>query len=308
MNSSDRTRVLLIFLIFAIIHLVIIFVVEYENIKKKWPQYKCNPMIMPFARVFGHDEFTNFTECIQTMQSDYMDYLLQPLHLDISIITQMGNLFSEGTLGAFSLITNLQSVLKKIFEQISQLFSQIIIEIQKMTINLNDIFGKIGGMFILIKHIIEGIGLSMVSLEQSVVGDVIGLCFDPETKIRLHNGDLVAMKDLELNSKLKNGSRVMSVMKINNLKTDGSINNKLYKIDRGENNAPIYVTGSHLVYDETIKNFVKVENLSEKYEASITNKDCPVLSCLVTSDHTIPIGNMLFHDWEDNDGSLLNEI
>tara|TARA_Y100000768_G_scaffold385544_2_gene371872 strand:+ start:117 stop:1043 length:927 start_codon:yes stop_codon:yes gene_type:complete len=308
MNSSDEWRVLLIFLIFIIIYLVIIFVVEYENIKKKWPQYKCNPIIMPFARVFGHDEFNNFTECIQIMQSDYMDYLLQPLHLDISIITQMGKLFSEGTLGAFSLITNIQGVLKKIFEQIYQLFSQIIIEIQKMTININDIFGKIGGMFILIKYIIEGIGLSMVSLEQSVVGDVIGLCFDPETKIRLYNGDLVAMKDLELNSKLKNGSRVMSVMKINNLKTDGSINNKLYKIDSGENNTPIYVTGSHLVYDETIKKFVKVENLSEKYEALITNKDCPVLSCLVTSDHTIPIGNMIFHDWEDNDGSLLNEI
>ena len=30
---------------------------------------------------------------------------------------------------------------------------------------------------------------------------------------------------------------------------------------------------------------------------------CDELSCLITSNHTIPIGQWIFHDWEDNNGS-----
>ena len=34
--------------------------------------------------------------------------------------------------------------------------------------------------------------------------------------------------------------------------------------------------------------------------AKLTTKIDNVVSCLVTSDHKIPVGNMLFWDWEDN--------
>ena len=33
------------------------------------------------------------------------------------------------------------------------------------------------------------------------------------------------------------------------------------EIDNGEENDPIYVTGSHLVYDPMIKDYVRVDNL-----------------------------------------------
>ena len=74
MKASDWTRFIYVIFIFILLHTFIIFVVQFENIKKNWPKYKCNPMIMPFSGMFGHDEYTNFTECIQTMQSDYMSY------------------------------------------------------------------------------------------------------------------------------------------------------------------------------------------------------------------------------------------
>ena len=47
--------------------------------------------------------------------------------------------------------------------------------------------------------------------------DAANTCFDPETRVKTQSGELVAMKDLELNTILKNGTRVVSVMKINNI-------------------------------------------------------------------------------------------
>tara|TARA_B100001121_G_scaffold309234_1_gene335408 strand:- start:95 stop:1315 length:1221 start_codon:yes stop_codon:yes gene_type:complete len=136
----------------------------------------------------------------------------------------------------------------------------------------------------------------------------VALCFDPDTKIKLANNEIVAMKDLKVGSKLKNGSTVNAVMKINNLDENNNIVNKMYKLENGENNEPIYVTGSHLIYDSNIKDFVEVRNYRGENPAHESNKECPVLSCLITSDHTIPIGTEIFHDWEDNNGSKSKNI
>ena len=171
----------------------------------------------------------------------------------------------------------------------------------------------VGAIFILPLQIAAGILAGFVTLI-AVVTILIhhirqtAMCFDPDTKIQLDTGELIAMKDVKLGAKLKNGSVVQSVMKINNLDENNNIINKMYKLEKGEKNEPIYVTGSHLIYDSTIKDFVKVSNYRGTNPAIESNKECPELACLITSDHTIPIGNEIFHDWEDNNGSESKNI
>ena len=80
MNSSEITKVILIFLVFGMLFAINILSVGIANIKKNWPLYRCNPTIMPFASFFGHDPKTNFTYCIQNMQSAYMGNILQPIN------------------------------------------------------------------------------------------------------------------------------------------------------------------------------------------------------------------------------------
>ena len=81
------------------------------------------------------------------------------------------------------------------------------------------------------------------------------------------------------------------------------INNKsnsvpLYVIkNAGVDGEDIFVTGSHLVFDEKKYNFITVENYSK---ASLTNSRPEWFSCLITSKHQIQIGNEMFWDWEDH--------
>jgi hypothetical protein len=53
------------------------------------------------------------------------------------------------------------------------------------------------------------------------------------------------------------------------------------------------------------KQFIHVEDLPS---AAASEENCAVLSCLITSDHTIPIGGWIFHDWEDSNGSAPKKI
>jgi len=114
-------------------------------------------------------------------------------------------------------------------------------------------------------------------------------CFSPETPIQLRSGKMVLIKNLKLGDTLINGSVVDAVMKIKNY------NDPYYKIYSPELKKDIYVTGKHYVRDGV--KYVQVKNLPN---AKPTNKVDDVVSCLVTSDHKIPVGNMMFWDWEDN--------
>jgi hypothetical protein len=113
------------------------------------------------------------------------------------------------------------------------------------------------------------------------------------------------MKDLPLNSILKTGSKVCAVMNISNITEKGEFIEKLYSIDGGVNNEKILVSGSHLIYNNEIKQFVHVEDLSN---VIISDMNSPNFACLITSDHIIPIGKHIFHDWEDNNGSEAKKL
>ena len=109
-------------------------------------------------------------------------------------------------------------------------------------------------------------------------------CFAPETPVKLQNGKTIVMKNLKPGDILVNGSVVDAVMTIRNE------NDPYYKLPGN-----ILVTGSHHVeYDNK---YIHVMNLPGATRTEIVDDE---LSCLVTSDHKIPVGDFTFWDWEDN--------
>jgi hypothetical protein len=122
----------------------------------------------------------------------------------------------------------------------------------------------------------------------------LGKCFYPDTMLKLKDGTIKSMKDINLGDVLEDGSIVESVMKIDNKREPIP----LYVIrDSGVNREHIYVTGSHLVFDKKINKFIPVEKYSK---AQLSKVESKWFSCLITSNHKIQIGNEIFWDWEDH--------
>jgi|TARA_B110000879_G_scaffold83028_1_gene115194 hypothetical protein len=92
------------------------------------------------------------------------------------------------------------------------------------------------------------------------------------------------MKNIELGDILVNGSIVKATMQIKNE------SDPYYKLPGN-----ILVTGSHYIKDGDTYKHVK------KYTgAEATTQVDPIVSCLITNDHKIPVGDFIFWDWEDN--------
>jgi len=260
---------------------------------------------MPFASTFGHDTGENFSYCIQNIQTNFMDQLLRPINFNIDILGSItANLtdslnFSRGFMDIFRI--NLGGIFSNMF---STLFN-VMVEVQRMVINIKDMIGKVIGIMMAMLYVLDGSMMTMTSAWEGPPGKLVrALCFHPETKLKLQNGEIYPMKNIPLNSILPNGSRVCAVMNISNLDESGNFVEKMYKVKR-ENDEDILVSGSHLVYDTTVNDFVHVEDLSS---SEISDINCDVLYCLITSDHTIQIGDWIFHDWEDNNGSESKSI
>jgi len=119
----------------------------------------------------------------------------------------------------------------------------------------------------------------------------LGGCFHKDTKIELQGGSVKNISDISLNDVLINGSKVVATMQIFN-----TYREPYYTLPGGVDGENILVTGTHYVYDCSIRAFQIVERmrLSQK-----TEEVDDVFYCLITDNNLIQIGSQTFWDWED---------
>jgi len=270
---------------------IAIYIFSYINdIKENWPQYRCNPIYMPLS----DDIQADFTYCVQNMQMNYMGYLLEPLVYITDNLSQMGFGFTDSLNSIRNVISNIRTFLASIADSIMGVFANITVESQKLTIGLQHLVGKIIGTMVVFMYMMEGSVQTMTSMWMGPSGDLIrvmgGSCFDPDTLVERIDGSIVAMKNIQPEDVLINGAVVKAVMNIASNPSE-----TFYCFSRGSQRSSIFVTGSHYIkYKDT---FIHVKNHPDAIPCSFHKTKW--LSCLITSDHSIVLGDRHFYDWED---------
>jgi hypothetical protein len=294
MKGSDIFLAVIIILIFLALYSFNIIAVGMKKIQSNWPQYRCNPTVMPFASHFGQDPMANFTYCIQNMQKNFMGYLLQPINYSLSSVNSVGSEFMGAIQNVRKMFSVVRDFITSIIQKVFGIFLNLLIEFQKMIIGLKDTMGKTIGIATTMMFLLDGTVKSMESAWNGPAGQMTrALCFHPNTKVRLENGKVVKMSDINLGDSLKNGSEVIATLRINNKDKDGTIREPLYRLPHGELGS-VYVTGKHLMFVDG-----KIDYVKNHPDAKLSDKETSSLSCLVTSDNNIPIGDYIFWDWED---------
>jgi hypothetical protein len=264
-----------------------------DDIKNNWPLYRCNPSYW----VFSEDVATDFNYCVQNTQTNTMGYLLQPMNYLISNLTSVSGDLGESLNHMRGMIANIRSFTTGIIKNIFGIFSNLIIEFQKILIAISDMVGKIIGIVMVIMYVMDGAIKTMHSMWNGPPGNMvksIGSCFHPETKIKTKSGEIYAMCQLPLGVELEDGGKVFSVLKVDNPNKE-----LLYKINNGINDDPIYVTGEHFILDPVTNKFIQVKDYKDaKLQTEVYSS---WFSCIITTNRRIPIGKHIFWDWEDDE-------
>jgi len=263
-----------------------------DDIKNNWPLYRCNPSYW----VFSEDVSTDFNYCIQNTQSNTMSYLLQPMNYLVSNLTSFSGDLGESLNKTREMISNIRSFTSGIIEKIFGIFSNLIIEFQKILISIKDMVGKIIGIVTTILFVMDGSIKTMHSMWNGPPGKMvksIGSCFHPDTKIKTKSGEIYAMSQLPLGVELEDGGKVFSVLKVDNPKKE-----LLYRISDASL-APIYVTGEHYILEPESNKFIQVKDYKDAvWQTEVYSS---WFSCIITTNRRIPIGKHIFWDWEDDE-------
>lgn len=297
-SGKNWVHFLYVNIAFAIYIAGVFYYSQVSQIKSNWPLYRCNPMYMFLA----DDIEENFVYCVQSMQSNFMGYLLEPLTYVTGNLGNMLGGFMNDIQNIRAMFNKIRTFFSSIVQSIFGVFLNIIIEFQRITIGIRDLIGKTIGIMVSLLYVMDGSIKTMNSTWNGPPGQLVralGKCFHPETNVKLIDGTTKYMKDIGLGEILEDGSRVESIMLIDN-KKDSVPLYKILNSDTGEN---ILITGSHLVFDTKKNQFIKVEDYEQ---ATLTTVKCDYFSCLITDKHRIKIGNQLFWDWEDHFVKLNN--
>ena len=315
MKSSDIGLTLLIFIIFIALYASNLLAIGIQNIKNNWVKYRCNPMVIPFSKTFspnGISASDNFVYCVQNVQKSYMKSLLQPVNFNLNLSANILGSLTETINDLRAFFAQIRSLVTNIFGNIFSVFLNLIIEVQRVTINIKDLFGKIVAIMGTMMYILSGSIMTMESAWKGPPGGLVRTvskikirCFDPDTTIKTLNNGFVKMSELKLGDTLKDGTEVVGTMLINNLDERGNPIEPYYVLEDGEKNENIYVSGTHLIYNPYTMEF---EMVSENENAVKTSRYGKYFTCLITSNHIIPIGKHVFHDWEDNNGSKSKQV
>ena len=171
MKSSDITLSVFIVLVFIAMYFYNILAVGIKNVQDNWPEYRCNPMVMPFAGTFGHDAGQNFTYCIQTMQSDYMGVLLQPINYAMSVTDSATGGIMNSIQSVREFINQLRNSITSIVQSIFGVFLTILIPFPFIIVKIKDTMSKIIGIMATMMYILQGSVMTMQSSWNGPPGD-----------------------------------------------------------------------------------------------------------------------------------------
>lgn len=296
MRGSDvGGTILIIVVVFMLILLNFLYIMK-AQIEKNWVKYRCNPIVIPFAGLFGKNSMQNFTYCIQEIQKNYMSFVLAPTHFNLQTITSGGQKMANGLNNIVKFISKLRSMFGNITGGIFGIFMNIIIEFQRLIIGVGDLTGKLMGLVTTLLYLIQGTIYTANSTWSGPVGSAVRtLCFSGNTKVKLQNGTYKKFKDIALGDILRNGVEVRGVLQLKNWDNANPKNEEwFYSLPNGEDGDAILVTGKHLIKYKDRYIYVK-----DHPKAKLTHYKEDIVHCLVTSNNTIPIGDYTFWDWED---------
>lgn len=170
MRAGDIILSVVIISIFSGLVAFNIVSVEISKIKENWPEYRCNPVVMPMAGQLGPEGTNtgeNFSYCIQNTQSGIMRFFMQPLEMIMSLLGEiLSNILNSIT--EFSqFFSFFRTTIQQIIASIYGIFFNSTLQIIRVILMVKDVLNRLVSSFFAISYIIESTVYSGIALTEA---------------------------------------------------------------------------------------------------------------------------------------------
>ena len=324
-NKLSITYLILISIIFILITSYIIIVHYKKQITDNWIQYRCNPLVMPFASIFGKNTSNNFQYCLWDIMKRFFSFLLKPVLYIYNLIFKNIKNMSQTLNVVRKQVFSIRGFIIKYIQELLNRIEMFGLTLRKTLIKINDILKKQQGIVVAAQYIamvmvrimewfwniLRTIVLTIIIVSMAlsfiiwlffpVYGAVLLIltagagisysCFAPQTPILLNDLSNKMICNIELEDLLYGNNKVLGI-----IETLPNYYN-LYQLEH------IIVSGDHLINYQ--KKWIRVK---DHPDINKTNNrfDIEKLYCLITSNSLIHIENSEFGDYIEYQPNNIN--
>ena len=153
-NGGSIFMTVLILFVFFIAMAYFYVMSQAQPIKDNWVNERCSPAVMPFAGLINKPpgqsafDFTgeNFSYCTQNIIQQITGIFLIPVNAATNMILMVFTELAEAIQAIRNIINNIRKAFAGISEEIFGRILNVLIPIQKVTISMKDMFGKVQGI------------------------------------------------------------------------------------------------------------------------------------------------------------------
>lgn len=260
------------------------------EIKKNWPKYRCRPNVMPFAALYGYNTGENFNFCLMNMFSQEMGTALGPVfQILATMISTLATLLEAANSIRVQFATMMGGI-NTMFQNFADRFKQLMAAVKMSVYRIQLLMGRLyGTFFALIYMSIAGM-TAMQNFTQTVLFDFLDtFCFDPDTPVVIVGKGSIPVKDVQIGDVFE--------------KTKGSVTATFQFAAPGQK--MVDLRGVRVSTNHYVNYQGKWIQAGEHPEAipkgPWTGGNERPLICFNTSDHQIPIGSLLFLDYDETE-------
>ena len=257
------------------------------DIKEHWPEYRCQPHMMPLAGLFGHDINENFNFCLGEIIKDQTKGVAGP--------------FAQGMFGFTGVLSNLMKSANSFRETMATLVGGVLKIISEFKARMTSLMGRVKLTASRMKALMFRVYGTMFAVMYMGMSAQTGIanfgdtfifkfldtfCFPPEQELELDYGDVLPISEILVGDILKGGSRVETIYKFS---ADGQ---DMVDLDS------VKVSSNHFI--QYNGKWIMAKDYPGATPAGPWSggTDRP-LFCLTTHDHLLPIGPYVFADYDE---------
>jgi len=173
MRTVDLLNSIFIIIVFIVLYVTNILAIGKKNIENNWAVYRCSPMVMPFANMFGHDTMQNFAYCIQNMQTNFMAPMLAPSNYSNVLAVSGVSSALDGQTNSLGLLSNVRGFLTNNFGSLFNVFGNITLLMTLLVQKMRDMMGKIVGTFYTMGYMMVGTADTAKSTWDALPGQLL---------------------------------------------------------------------------------------------------------------------------------------
>lgn len=158
-------KILIIWFFFSCVMSIVIMVFSRQIIMDNWAEYQCNPMVTPFASVFGHDSATTMQECQSRVFHTQSTPMFGALTNVFGGLFDIGDDLMKGLSDAMGALDSGNRFTSSVFTNFLQQMENVGSTFQGLMLQIQILFSRLAASLLTIVYTMEQVFESLVGIK-----------------------------------------------------------------------------------------------------------------------------------------------